>query len=128
MSIDNINWVLVVLIVAAALIAAHLFVQIRIWRSNTQMTGDGSGVAAGSQAGDQGETPKRIGGRKLTLVLALIIALLFAGGGAIGIGFALSEKENALALIALIVAPALTVITALTTILVTLVKGLDESS
>ena len=128
MSIDSIDWILVVLVVLAALIAAHLFIQIRMWLSNTQTTRDGSGVAAGSQTGDQAGAPKRIGGRKLTLILALIIALLITGGGAIGIGFALSEKENALALIALIVAPALTVITALTTALVSLIKGLDESS
>ena len=70
---------------------------------------------------------RQMGTRKFVLMLVLVVALLAIGVGALWMGLALSDKNNALALIALIVAPALTVITSLATALMSLIKGLDGS-
>ena len=61
--------------------------------------------------------------QEFVLILILIAAILLAGGAALFTGFRLSKRENALALIALVVAPTLTVITTLANILVTFIKG-----
>lgn len=63
---------------------------------------------------------------KQILIGVLIAAILATGAGAIVTGIVLSEKENALALIALIVGPAITIITSFTTALMVLVRSLDD--